>query len=88
MAPTWPANSNKDRLKIDAKIDQTFDVSWDRFLEGFGRILEAKMEPCWHQNRLRIDATCEKRIFEKSLILFWKNHNVEGSGSKLGAKFD
>ena len=33
---------------IDAKIDQKIDASWDRFLGGFGRILGAKMKPCWH----------------------------------------
>jgi len=47
--PTWlqvGSNSIKNRFKIDAKINQKFDASWDRFLEGFGRFLRAKMRPC------------------------------------------
>ena len=48
MAPSWLPKSSKNRSKIDAKIDQKFDASWDRCLGGFGRILGAKMEPCWH----------------------------------------
>ena len=51
MDPTWVSRWSQNGEKIDAKIDQKFNASWDRFLEGFGRILEAKMEPCWHPNR-------------------------------------
>ena len=35
MAPSWPPKSSQHRLKIDAKIDQKFDASWDQILEGF-----------------------------------------------------
>ena len=87
MAPSWPPNSNKHRLKIDAKIYQKFDASWNRCLQKLGRILEAKMEPCWHPNRSKIYATCEKRIFETSLcFLRKKNIFFEGSGVQIGNK--
>ena len=35
MAPTWVPRASQNEEKIDAKIDQKFDVSWDRFLGGF-----------------------------------------------------
>ena len=38
------------RLKIHAKIDQNFDASWDRFLEGFG-----SGEPKWSHVGTQID---------------------------------
>ena len=65
------------------------DASWDRILGGFGRILEAKMEPCWHPNRSNIDATCEKRFFEKSCspcsggLIFWVRGVQVGSKNRL-----
>ena len=33
MAPSWLPKSSQHRLKIDAKINQKFDASWDQFLE-------------------------------------------------------
>ena len=50
MAATWVPRWSQNGEKIDANIDQKIDASWDRFLAGFGRILGAKMEPCWPQN--------------------------------------
>ena len=43
MAPTWPPKRSQNQLKIDPKIDQFFNASWNRFLEGFWWILDAKM---------------------------------------------
>ena len=54
MVPTWPPTSNNNRLKIDAKIDQKIDPSWDRFLVGFGNILKTKMEQEFVKNQCRI----------------------------------
>ena len=45
LAASWAVLG---RLKIDVKIDQNFDVSWDLFLLGFGWILGGKMEASWH----------------------------------------
>ena len=50
MAPTWPPKRSQNQLKIDPKIDQFFSASWNRFLEGFWWILDAKIEPSWRQN--------------------------------------
>ena len=43
MAPTWPPKRSQNQLKIDTKIDHFFSASWNRFLEGFWWILDAKM---------------------------------------------
>ena len=43
MAPTWPPKRSQNELKIDPKIDHFFSASWNRFLEGFWWILDAKM---------------------------------------------
>ena len=44
MAPTWLPKRNLNQLKIDPKIDQFFSGSWNRFLEGFCWIFDAKMK--------------------------------------------
>ena len=41
------------RLKIDAKIDQFLNASWDRIFERFFKILEGKMEPSWHPKTIK-----------------------------------
>ena len=70
------------RLKIDVKIDQKSDASWDRFLGGFWWIFGGKIKACWHQNRSKIDANFEKRFFEKTLFFLRKNHDWEVSGGR------
>ena len=35
MAPTWPPKRSQNQLKIDPKIDQFFNASWNLFLGGF-----------------------------------------------------
>ena len=81
MAPTWVPRWSQNEEKIDAKIDRKFDTSWDRFLGGFEKILGARVEPsCWHPNHFKIDANCEKRLFEKSWFFHGKNHYFQGSG--------
>ena len=44
MVPTWPPKRSQNQLKIDLKIDQLFNASWNRFLERFWWILDAKMK--------------------------------------------
>ena len=82
MAPSWPPKSKENRRKIDAKIDRKIDASWDRFLEVFGWIFGRKMEACWQQNRIQIDANLEERFFEKTLFFSRKNNDFEGSGDR------
>ena len=48
VAPTW-----LDGQKINAKIGCFFDASWHRFVDGFWWILDAKMQPSWHQNGIK-----------------------------------
>ena len=42
MAPTWCPKRNQNREKIEAKIDQNFDGSWDRIFKRFWWILKVK----------------------------------------------
>ena len=72
--------------KIDAKIDQKFDASWDRFSEGFWWIWGGKMEPSWHQKRSKIDANCEKRFFEKPCSRCSGGSIFEILGVEVGSK--
>ena len=55
--PTWlqlgPPKRSQNQLKIDTKIDQFFSASWNRFLEGFWWILEAKMKQSCVQNGIK-----------------------------------
>ena len=44
MAPTWPPKRSQNQLKIDLKIDQLFNASWNRLLERCWWILDAKMK--------------------------------------------
>ena len=44
MAPIWPPKRSQHQLKVGTKIDQFFSASWNRFLEGFWWILDAKMK--------------------------------------------
>ena len=44
MAPTWLPKWIQDGQKTDPKIDHVLDASWDRFLDGFWWILDAKNE--------------------------------------------
>ena len=56
MAPTWLPKRSQNRVKIEAKIDQNFDASWDRIFEGFWWILEAKWRHVGFQNRILNEA--------------------------------
>jgi hypothetical protein len=42
MAPTWLPTRSPNRLKIEAKINQFLDASWDLIFIGFWLILEGK----------------------------------------------
>ena len=43
-APTWVPKWSQDGPKIDAKMHHFFDASWNRFLDGFWWIWDAKMK--------------------------------------------
>ena len=86
MAPTWVPRGSQNEEKIDAKIDQKFDASWDRFLGGFWKILGAKMEPSWHQNRT--PNPCERRnaMLRKSCSHCSGGSNFLDSEVQVGSK--
>ena len=63
MAPTWAPRWSQNRTKFDTKINQKINASWDRFLEGFWWIWGGKMEPSWHQNRIKNRSQLRKAIF-------------------------
>ena len=63
MAPTWAPRWSQNRTKIDTKIKQTNHASLDRFLEGFWWIWGGKMEPSWHQNRIKNRSQLRNAIF-------------------------
>ena len=68
MWPTWPQVGFPKRPKIDVKIDQKFDASWDRFGGGFWKILGAKMEPCWHPKGTQDASYLKSTGSQKNLI--------------------
>ena len=47
MVPTWLPKRSQNRVKIEGKIDQNVDASWDRIFERFWSILGAQVEPSW-----------------------------------------
>ena len=62
------------------------DASWDRFLGGFWRILGAKMEPCWHQNRTQNPCEHRNAILRKSCSHSCGGVNFLGPGVQVGRK--
>ena len=66
MDPTWAPRWSPNRTKIDAKINENIDASWNRCLNGFLWILGRKMEASWHPNGIKNVHKFERRFFEKS----------------------
>ena len=50
MAPSWLPKRSQYPWKIDLKIDQLFDATWNRHFPCFLRFWESKTEPCWFEN--------------------------------------
>ena len=73
MAPTCPPKRSPNRSKIEAKINQFLNASWDRIFGGFWWILEIKKEASWHPDGIKIDANFERRYFEKASFFLRKN---------------
>ena len=86
MAPTWSPKRSQNREKIEAKIDQNFDVSWGRIFERFWRIWEGKMEPSWHRNRAQNPCEHRNAILRKSCSHSCGGVNFLGSGVQVGSK--
>ena len=80
MAPSWPPKRSQNRSKIEAKIDQFFNASWDPIFGRFWWILEPKWKQVGLQNRTQNDVIFKRRFFEKTLFFLRKNNDFEGSG--------
>ena len=65
MPPTWLSKWSLNHVKLEAKIDQFFNHSWDCICKGFWWILEAKWNQVGTQMASKIDANFDKRFFEK-----------------------
>ena len=59
MAPTWLPKRNKNRKKNEAKKDQNFDASWDRFFLDFGGFEEVKWSQVGTKIASQIDSNFE-----------------------------
>ena len=68
IAPTCPPKRSQNQLKFDTKIDQFFSASWNRFLEGFGWILDAKMKQRLAQNGIKKSMLTSKGDFCKIVL--------------------
>ena len=88
MAPTWLPKRNKNRKKIEAKNDQNFYTSWDRFFWDFGGFEEVK----WSQVGIKIgrksNVNLEKRFSENRTPAAAGARFFKFKGSKLGPKIN
>ena len=66
--------------KIEAKINQFLNASWDLIFIGFCWILEGKMESSWHPDGINNRCQLRKIIFVENLVFLRKNNDFEGSG--------
>ena len=89
MVPSWVARWSQDAQKIDPKIDHFFDASWDRFFICFWSIFfGSKMEPSWHQHRIKIGCQFRKAISCKNQVFPKGKAIVVDFGSQVGAKLE
>ena len=80
MAPTWLPTRSPNRSKIEARINQFLNASWDLIFTGFWLILEGKWKQVSIQMASKINANFEGRFLEKTLFFLRKNSDFEGSG--------
>ena len=86
MAPTWVLRWSQNGEKIDAKIDQKFDASWDRFLLGFWSILGGKCVQVGPKMGSQIDGNFERRFLIIRAPAQTGARKIKILGWKLGAK--
>ena len=68
MAPTWLPKRSPNASKIEAKINQFLNASWNRFLKDFGRLWKAKWRQVGIEMASKIDANFERRIIKKLMF--------------------
>ena len=81
MWPTWPQVGLPNRSNIDVKIDKKIDASWDRFFEGFLKILGARMEPCWHPKGTQDASYLKSTENQKNFKRQWNFNDFWSSGA-------
>ena len=62
LGPTWAQKSIQNRSKIDSKINQKNDTTFDRFWSQLDSILERFWEPSWGQVGSKIDPRSNQKI--------------------------
>ena len=82
MAPSWPPKRSPNRSKIEAKIDQFLNASWDPIFARFWWILRSKWRQLGLQNRTQIDVIFKRRCFEKTSFSHRENNDFKGSGGR------
>ena len=86
MVPTWAPRWSPNRTKIDAKINEKIDASWNRFLNGCWWILGGKMEASWHPHGIKNVHNFERRFFGKSCSRYSGGSIFEILGVKVESK--
>ena len=90
--PIWFPKWSQDAQKIDPKIDHFFDVSWNRFLDGFWWNFVPKRSQVGTKMGSKIDDNFEERFLINSCSpcsAGWKNQDLGVEvGSKNQSKID
>ena len=66
--------------KIEAKINQFLNASWNQIFEGFWWILESKMEASWHPDGIKNRSQLRKANYSETFVFLRENQYFEGSG--------
>ena len=86
--PIWFPKWSQDAQKIDPKIDHFFDVSWNRFLDGFWWNFVPKRSQVGTKMGSKIDDNFEERFLIILALPAARAGKIKIWGSKLGAKID
>ena len=80
MAPTWLPKRSPNSSKIEAKINQFLNASWNQISEGFWWILECEMEASWLPDGIKNRCQLGKANYSETFVFLRENQYFEGSG--------
>ena len=86
MAPTWLPKRSPNRLKIEPKINQFLNASWDLIFIGFCWILEGKWSQVGTQMASKINANFERWSFEETSFSLGKTMILKVLEVEVGTK--
>ena len=86
MAPTWLPKRSPNRSKIEAKIDQFFNASWDPIFERCWWILGPKWKQVGLPNRTQNDLIFKRRFLKKPGFSLGKTMILKVRGMEVGSK--